>query len=166
MDWENVLTCFVKNTDVAETSVHNISAGKVFPLDYFSLNSSQSVNFFPLQEGLRTLCVAYRHLSPEQYQEVCHLLSRAKLALQDRDRQLAEAYDLIEKDLILLGATAVEDRWRIFLNRKMLCRKVSVAQQHRQLEFGLLQIPKYNSRIKCSFSTSNTHQVLLCVLLL
>lgn len=63
-----------------------------------------------LQEGLRTLCVAYRLLSPEQYQEVCHLLSGAKLALQDRDKRLAEAYDIIEKDLILLGATAVEDR--------------------------------------------------------
>lgn len=35
------------------------------------------------------------------------------MALQDRDKRLAEAYDLIEKDLILLGATAVEDRWRI-----------------------------------------------------
>ncbi|CAG06658.1 unnamed protein product, partial [Tetraodon nigroviridis] len=61
-------------------------------------------------EGLRTLCVAYRSLSAEKYQEVCHLLSTAKLALQDRDKRLAEAYDLIEKDLILLGATAVEDR--------------------------------------------------------
>lgn len=57
--------------------------------------------------------MAYRPLSPEQYQEVCHLLSGAKLALHDRDKRLAEAYDLIEKDLILLGATAVEDRWRI-----------------------------------------------------
>uniref|UniRef100_A0A665UX66 Phospholipid-transporting ATPase n=1 Tax=Echeneis naucrates TaxID=173247 RepID=A0A665UX66_ECHNA len=62
------------------------------------------------REGLRTLCVAYRPLSPEQYEEVCHLLSGAKLALQDRDKRLAEAYELIEKDLILLGATAVEDR--------------------------------------------------------
>ncbi|XP_068612611.1 phospholipid-transporting ATPase IH [Brachionichthys hirsutus] len=61
-------------------------------------------------EGLRTLCVAYRPLNPEQYREVCNLLGGAKLALQDRDKRLAEAYDLIEKDLILLGATAVEDR--------------------------------------------------------
>uniref|UniRef100_A0A669BIQ5 Phospholipid-transporting ATPase n=1 Tax=Oreochromis niloticus TaxID=8128 RepID=A0A669BIQ5_ORENI len=61
-------------------------------------------------EGLRTLCVAYRSLNPEQYEEVFQQLNRAKLALQDRDKQLAEAYDLIEKDLILLGATAVEDR--------------------------------------------------------
>lgn len=56
------------------------------------------------------MCVAYRPLSPSQYQEVCNLLNEAKLALQDRDKRLAEAYDLIEKDLILLGATAVEDR--------------------------------------------------------
>lgn len=41
------------------------------------------------------------------------MLNGAKLALQDRDKRLAEAYDVIEKDLILLGATAVEDRWRI-----------------------------------------------------
>uniref|UniRef100_A0A8C7PHE8 Phospholipid-transporting ATPase n=1 Tax=Oncorhynchus mykiss TaxID=8022 RepID=A0A8C7PHE8_ONCMY len=62
------------------------------------------------REGLRTLCVAYRKLSVAQYEETCHLLNSAKLALQDRDRKLAEAYDLIEKDFVLLGATAVEDR--------------------------------------------------------
>ncbi|TRY92635.1 hypothetical protein DNTS_007692 [Danionella cerebrum] len=61
-------------------------------------------------EGLRTLCVAYKKLSQEEYEEMCHLLNSAKLALQDRDKKLAEAYDVIEKDFILLGATAVEDR--------------------------------------------------------
>uniref|UniRef100_A0AAR2M006 Phospholipid-transporting ATPase n=1 Tax=Pygocentrus nattereri TaxID=42514 RepID=A0AAR2M006_PYGNA len=61
-------------------------------------------------EGLRTLCVAYKRLSREEYEQVCHLLSSAKLALQDRDKKLAEAYDVIERDFILLGATAVEDR--------------------------------------------------------
>ncbi|XP_035390774.1 probable phospholipid-transporting ATPase IH isoform X6 [Electrophorus electricus] len=61
-------------------------------------------------EGLRTLCVAYKKLSGEDYEEVCHHLSSARLALHDRDKKLAEAYDLIERDFILLGATAVEDR--------------------------------------------------------
>ncbi|XP_066517261.1 phospholipid-transporting ATPase IH isoform X4 [Hoplias malabaricus] len=61
-------------------------------------------------EGLRTLCVAYKKLSWEEYEQVCHRLSSAKLALQDRDKKLAEAYDVIERDFILLGATAVEDR--------------------------------------------------------
>lgn len=81
---------------------------------------------FHFQEGLRTLCVAYRPLSPEQYEEVCHLLSGAKLALQDRDKRLAEAYYLIEKDLILLGATAVEDRWRISFKRTISLYRNSV----------------------------------------
>uniref|UniRef100_A0A673XFZ9 Phospholipid-transporting ATPase n=1 Tax=Salmo trutta TaxID=8032 RepID=A0A673XFZ9_SALTR len=61
-------------------------------------------------EGLRTLCVAYRSLSLAEYEEACHKLSDAKLALQDREQRLAQAYDLIERDFTLLGATAVEDR--------------------------------------------------------
>uniref|UniRef100_A0A671PP72 Phospholipid-transporting ATPase n=1 Tax=Sinocyclocheilus anshuiensis TaxID=1608454 RepID=A0A671PP72_9TELE len=61
-------------------------------------------------EGLRTLCVAYKKLTHEEYEETCLLLNSAKLALQERDKKLAEAYDVIEKDFILLGATAVEDR--------------------------------------------------------
>ncbi|XP_072885316.1 phospholipid-transporting ATPase IH isoform X2 [Hemitrygon akajei] len=61
-------------------------------------------------EGLRTLCVAYKVLSCEKYKEVHTLLQNAKLSLQDRDKKLAEAYDVVETDLNLLGATAVEDR--------------------------------------------------------
>ncbi|XP_049723563.1 phospholipid-transporting ATPase IH isoform X1 [Elephas maximus indicus] len=61
-------------------------------------------------EGLRTLCVAYKRLIPEEYEGIYKLLQAAKVALQDREKKLAEAYEQIEKDLILLGATAVEDR--------------------------------------------------------
>lgn len=61
-------------------------------------------------EGLRTLCVAYRRLSSQQYSEVVALLTEARLALHERDKRLAEAYDKIETELVLLGATAVEDR--------------------------------------------------------
>uniref|UniRef100_A0A8C6PD90 Phospholipid-transporting ATPase n=1 Tax=Nothobranchius furzeri TaxID=105023 RepID=A0A8C6PD90_NOTFU len=61
-------------------------------------------------EGLRTLCVAYRRLSASEYQVACRHLTEAKLALQDREQRLAQAYDIIERDLVLLGATAVEDR--------------------------------------------------------
>lgn len=32
------------------------------------------------------------------------------MALQDREQRLAQAYDVIERDFVLLGATAVEDR--------------------------------------------------------
>lgn len=46
-----------------------------------------------------------------EYEEACHHLNEAKLALQDREQRLAQAYDVIERDFVLLGATAVEDRW-------------------------------------------------------
>ncbi|XP_061649295.1 phospholipid-transporting ATPase IH-like isoform X5 [Phyllopteryx taeniolatus] len=61
-------------------------------------------------EGLRTLCVAYKRLSEREYREACRHLTAAKLALRDREQRLARAYDVIERDLVLLGATAVEDR--------------------------------------------------------
>ncbi|XP_010144632.1 PREDICTED: probable phospholipid-transporting ATPase IH, partial [Buceros rhinoceros silvestris] len=61
-------------------------------------------------EGLRTLCVAYKKLTAEEYSHAQKLLQNAKLALQDREKKLAEVYEKIERDFILLGATAVEDR--------------------------------------------------------
>lgn len=61
-------------------------------------------------EGLRTLCVAYRRLAPEECERARALLRAAKVALRDREKQLAEAYEQVEDGLTLLGATAVEDR--------------------------------------------------------
>lgn len=56
------------------------------------------------------MCVAYKKLTAEEYSNVQKLLQNAKLALQDREKKLAEVYEKIERDFILLGATAVEDR--------------------------------------------------------
>ncbi|XP_060098563.1 phospholipid-transporting ATPase IF isoform X3 [Heteronotia binoei] len=61
-------------------------------------------------KGLRTLCVAYRRFTPEEYEEVDQRLYEAKTALQQREERLAEAFNFIEKDLELLGATGVEDK--------------------------------------------------------
>lgn len=69
------------------------------------------LSFSSLQEGLRTLCVAYKRFSQEEYEAVEKLLKSAQLALHDREKKLAEAYEQIEQNLILLGATAVEDRF-------------------------------------------------------
>ncbi|KAM4700410.1 phospholipid-transporting ATPase IH isoform 2-T2 [Discoglossus pictus] len=61
-------------------------------------------------EGLRTLCVAYKKFTQEEYEVANRLLQSAQLALHEREKKLGEAYEQIEQDLILLGATAVEDR--------------------------------------------------------
>ncbi|XP_015200795.1 probable phospholipid-transporting ATPase IA isoform X2 [Lepisosteus oculatus] len=61
-------------------------------------------------EGLRTLCYAVADISESSYQEWIKLYHRASTALQNRVLKLEESYELIEKNLQLLGATAIEDK--------------------------------------------------------
>ncbi|XP_047410286.1 phospholipid-transporting ATPase IB-like [Sciurus carolinensis] len=61
-------------------------------------------------EGLRTLCVAYTDLTEKEYQDWLEKYQRASAVLQDRIQKLEECYEIIEKEFLLLGATAIEDR--------------------------------------------------------
>ncbi|XP_060783761.1 phospholipid-transporting ATPase 11C isoform X6 [Neoarius graeffei] len=61
-------------------------------------------------EGYRTLCVAYKELSQEEYDAADARLREARLALQDREVKLMAVYNQVETDMSLIGATAVEDR--------------------------------------------------------
>uniref|UniRef100_A0A7N5JAW5 Phospholipid-transporting ATPase n=1 Tax=Ailuropoda melanoleuca TaxID=9646 RepID=A0A7N5JAW5_AILME len=61
-------------------------------------------------EGLRTLCVAYADLSEREYEEWLKVYQEASTILKDRAQRLEECYEIIEKNLLLLGATAIEDR--------------------------------------------------------
>ncbi|CAK9157325.1 unnamed protein product [Ilex paraguariensis] len=61
--------------------------------------------------GLRTLILAYRDLNEEEYKEFNEKFAEAKNSVSaDRETLMDEAADEIEKDLILLGSTAVEDK--------------------------------------------------------
>ncbi|XP_023814750.1 phospholipid-transporting ATPase IA isoform X1 [Oryzias latipes] len=61
-------------------------------------------------EGLRTLCFAVADISESSYQHWQELHLRACTSLQNRALKLEESYELIEKNLQLLGATAIEDK--------------------------------------------------------
>ncbi|XP_024138862.1 phospholipid-transporting ATPase IA isoform X2 [Oryzias melastigma] len=61
-------------------------------------------------EGLRTLCFAVADISESSYQHWLELHHRACTSLQNRALKLEESYELIEKNLQLLGATAIEDK--------------------------------------------------------
>ncbi|KAJ3611119.1 hypothetical protein NHX12_021135 [Muraenolepis orangiensis] len=61
-------------------------------------------------EGLRTLCFAYVDLEEAAYQEWLKEYTRVSTVLKDRAQKLEECYELLEKNLLLLGATAIEDR--------------------------------------------------------
>uniref|UniRef100_A0A3P8XYJ3 Phospholipid-transporting ATPase n=1 Tax=Esox lucius TaxID=8010 RepID=A0A3P8XYJ3_ESOLU len=61
-------------------------------------------------EGLRTLCLAVAEISESSYQQWLEVFHRASISLQNRALKLEESYELIEKNLQLLGATAIEDK--------------------------------------------------------
>ncbi|SMN21130.1 similar to Saccharomyces cerevisiae YER166W DNF1 Aminophospholipid translocase (flippase) that localizes primarily to the plasma membrane [Maudiozyma saulgeensis] len=61
-------------------------------------------------EGLRTLCVAQREISWTEYLTWSEKYNVAAEALVDREGELDKVSELIERDLILLGGTAIEDK--------------------------------------------------------
>ncbi|PHU02747.1 Phospholipid-transporting ATPase 3 [Capsicum chinense] len=60
--------------------------------------------------GLRTLCLAYRDLNPDVYESWNEKFIQAKSSLREREKKLDEVSELIEKDLVLIGCTAIEDK--------------------------------------------------------
>eukprot|EP00158_Paraphelidium_tribonemae_P009548 Partr_v1_DN28896_c2_g1_i2_m34255 putative phospholipid-transporting ATPase len=61
-------------------------------------------------EGLRTLCIAMREISDEEYAKWCTVYEKASTTINNRSEELDKAAELIEKDLYFLGATAIEDK--------------------------------------------------------
>uniref|UniRef100_A0A452RGP5 Phospholipid-transporting ATPase n=1 Tax=Ursus americanus TaxID=9643 RepID=A0A452RGP5_URSAM len=61
-------------------------------------------------EGLRTLVLAYKDLDEEYYGEWAQRRLQASLAQDSREDRLASVYEEVESDMVLLGATAIEDK--------------------------------------------------------
>ncbi|KAI5441322.1 putative phospholipid-transporting ATPase 9, variant 2 [Lathyrus oleraceus] len=76
----------------------------------FEKQTKQHINEYA-DAGLRTLILAYRELDEEEYIIFNKELMEAKsLVSADREQIVEDVLEKIEKDLILLGATAVEDK--------------------------------------------------------
>ncbi|KAK0147826.1 Phospholipid-transporting ATPase ID [Merluccius polli] len=61
-------------------------------------------------DGLRTLALAYRELTEEEWEDWSQSHRCADTASDCREERLADAYEQIEQDMMLLGATAIEDK--------------------------------------------------------
>ncbi|CAH2274037.1 probable phospholipid-transporting ATPase IM isoform X1 [Pelobates cultripes] len=61
-------------------------------------------------EGLRTLALAYKDLSEDYLRWWLNLHHDASTTLENREERLAAAYEEIESNMMLLGATAIEDK--------------------------------------------------------
>uniref|UniRef100_A0A4X2LCK8 Phospholipid-transporting ATPase n=1 Tax=Vombatus ursinus TaxID=29139 RepID=A0A4X2LCK8_VOMUR len=61
-------------------------------------------------DGLRTLAVAFRELDEKVFQSWSRKHYEASTSMEDREEKLGLVYEEIEKDMMLLGATAIEDK--------------------------------------------------------
>lgn len=76
---------------------------------YQEATSSHLSNY--AEDGFRTLAFAYRRLEVNEYKHWNKMFTEAKTTIgPEREELLEKASEMIEKDLILLGAAAVEDK--------------------------------------------------------
>ncbi|XP_074651966.1 phospholipid-transporting ATPase ID-like isoform X2 [Tubulanus polymorphus] len=60
--------------------------------------------------GLRTLCLAYKDINEAEFEVWKKKYHTASTSLVDREDKLDEVYEEIEQGMLLLGATAIEDK--------------------------------------------------------
>ncbi|PBK93272.1 phospholipid-translocating P-type ATPase [Armillaria gallica] len=61
-------------------------------------------------EGLRTLTLAYKVISNDEYISWSERYHQASVSMDDREEMIEKVSEELERDLRLLGATAIEDR--------------------------------------------------------
>ncbi|CAD5219936.1 unnamed protein product [Bursaphelenchus okinawaensis] len=61
-------------------------------------------------DGLRTLCCAYKEIDADYCVEWMDREKQAQLDVANKNKKLFELYEEMEKDMTLLGATAIEDK--------------------------------------------------------
>ncbi|BEI88398.1 uncharacterized protein CcaverHIS019_0111160 [Cutaneotrichosporon cavernicola] len=60
--------------------------------------------------GLRTLCIAYRYMGEQEFDQWSKQYDEACAAVNDREDKIDKACEVIEHSLTILGATALEDK--------------------------------------------------------
>ncbi|KAJ3194435.1 hypothetical protein HK101_002704 [Irineochytrium annulatum] len=75
----------------------------------FEDTTSKHLELFA-NDGLRTLCLAYKVIPEDQYEAWNAKYQTAQNSIKDRDRKIDAVAELIERDLVLMGATAIEDK--------------------------------------------------------
>ncbi|XP_035808722.2 probable phospholipid-transporting ATPase IIB isoform X3 [Amphiprion ocellaris] len=92
------ITFYMKGADVAMASI----------VQYNDWLEEECGNM--AREGLRTLVVAKKSLSEEQYQDFENRYNQAKLSIHDRGLKVAAVVESLEREMELLCLTGVEDQ--------------------------------------------------------
>uniref|UniRef100_A0AAX7UFG3 Phospholipid-transporting ATPase n=1 Tax=Astatotilapia calliptera TaxID=8154 RepID=A0AAX7UFG3_ASTCA len=100
---EGKLTLYCKGADTMIFERLHPSCNKLMEVTTNHLNEYAG-------DGLRTLALAYKDLDKTYMIDWKHRQHEASVAMEGREEKLDELYEEIEKDMMLLGATAVEDK--------------------------------------------------------
>ncbi|KAK4057352.1 phospholipid transporting ATPase [Microbotryomycetes sp. JL221] len=60
--------------------------------------------------GLRTLCISSKYIGEDEFNKWSKIYDAACASIEDREEEIEKACELIEGDLTILGATALEDK--------------------------------------------------------
>ncbi|RCI05348.1 hypothetical protein CU098_011835 [Rhizopus stolonifer] len=65
------------------------------------------------KEGFRTLCLSWRFISAEEYKSWNRKYKEAAASIHHREERVDEVCEEIERDMLLMGGTAIEDRLQL-----------------------------------------------------
>lgn len=92
------ITFYMKGADVVMTSI----------VQYNDWLEEETGNM--AREGLRTLVVAKKKLTQDQYQDFENRYHQAKMSVEERNAKIAAVVESLERDMELLCLTGVEDK--------------------------------------------------------
>ncbi|KAJ1561272.1 hypothetical protein HK405_004417 [Cladochytrium tenue] len=105
---EGQIILLVKGADSVIFERLRTRGGPFDPPEFYDVTARHLEMF--AGEGLRTLCLAYRVVSEEEYVAWARELRDAQTALVNREQRVDAVAARIENDLTLMGATAIEDK--------------------------------------------------------
>ncbi|KAM3874536.1 phospholipid-transporting ATPase IC [Diretmus argenteus] len=82
---------------------------RLSPNSRYKETTQTSLDVFA-NETLRTLCLCYKDISIQEYDAWAKKHKEASVTMVDRDAALDRVYEEIENNLMLIGATAIEDK--------------------------------------------------------
>ena len=100
----NVIKLYCKGADsIIEERLSNRTPKNILKQCKYYVNKFSDL-------GYRTLFIAMRIISQEEYDIFSSALKEAQMSLQNKEEEVSKVFETIEKDLFLLGATIVEDK--------------------------------------------------------
>ncbi|XP_004587525.2 phospholipid-transporting ATPase VB [Ochotona princeps] len=95
--------------DLLEDPAHGSDADVENKLKKIRARTQRHLDLYA-RDGLRTLCIAKKVISEEDFQRWASFRQEAEVALDNREELLMETAQHLENQLTLLGATGIEDR--------------------------------------------------------